>query len=72
MGCYLKNKMGEYVKSIEEAHLELTTNINEAYDYERNPGGGDWSSKNEKIYIEFHYGDEFGDRVHTLETFYNW
>jgi hypothetical protein len=69
MGYYLKNSNGEYVKSIDGAKLVLTKEPSEAYDYAKMPGG-EWSANNEKLYINYHYGKEFGERVKTLTCVY--
>lgn len=65
MGFYLKNIDGEYIKSIEGGNLEFTKDVDEAFNYAEMPGG-EWYANNEKPYIVFHYGDEYGDRVKTL------
>jgi hypothetical protein len=71
-GYLLKNSNNEYLKTLDtaEGKIEFTKEPNEARNYAGRPGGGRWDADNEKEYLTFHFGEEYGDRVETLECVY--
>ena len=73
MNAYLlKNSDGEYLKTLDtaEGKIEFTKEMSEGRNYMGRPGGGRWDADNEKEYLIFHFGQEYGDRVKTLECVY--
>ena len=74
-GYFLINNDGEYLKKLDTANskLEFTTDINEAKNYYNDPGGGQWSSDNERHFLNFHFKDDYGEKVTTLKgTYEEW
>jgi len=71
-GYLLQNSNGEYLKTLDTANstLEFTNEPSEARNYAGRPGGGQWDAENEKQYLEFHFKDEYGDKVTTLHCVY--
>lgn len=69
-GYFLKNNKGEYLKELDTAQgkISFTNDFKEAYNYIGRPGGGAWDADNEKLFIKFHFGEEYGDRVNTLSV----
>lgn len=71
-GYLLQNSNDEYLKTLDTANgkLEFTKEPSEARNYADRPGGGQWDAENEKQYLEFHFKDEYGDKVTTLHCVY--
>jgi hypothetical protein len=71
-GYLLQNSNDEYLKTLDTANgkLEFTKEPSEARNYAGRPGGGQWDAENEKQYLEFHFKDEYGDKVTTLHCVY--
>lgn len=71
-GYFLQNKNGEYLKTLNTAEgvIEFTNDYTEARNYINRPGGGQWDADNEKQYLDFHFADEYGDKVKTLKPVY--
>ena len=71
-GYLLKNKNGEYLKTLDTANskIDFTTNVNEARNYAGRPGGGAWDAENEFQFIKYYFGKEYGDKVNTLKCVY--
>ena len=71
-GYLLQNSNDEYLKTLDTANgkLEFTNEPSEARNYAGRPGGGQWDAENEKQYLEFHFKDEYGDKVTTLHCVY--
>lgn len=67
MKCVLKNPDGVMLKSLDNANttLELTTDVNEAYNYTN----GDWFANSELDFIKFHYGKNY-PQVMTMKSTY--
>lgn len=57
MKCVLKTNDGIMIKSIDTANttLELTTDINEAYNYVN----GEWFAKSELEFLQFHFKKDY-------------
>jgi len=71
-GYLLQNSNEEYLKVLDTANgtIEFTKEPSEARNYIGRPGGGQWDAENEKQYLSFHFGEEYGDRVNTLRCVY--
>ena len=71
-GYFLQNQDNEYLKALNTAEgtVEFTTSLDEACNYKGRPGGGQWDALNEKEFITYHFSDEYGDKVNTLECVY--
>lgn len=71
-GYLLQNSNEEYLKVLDTANgtIEFTKEPSEARNYAGRPGGGQWDAENEKQYLSFHFGEEYGDRVNTLRCVY--
>jgi len=71
-GYFLRNSNDEYLKALDtaEGKIEFTNDFKEARNYIGRPGGGQWDAENEKQYLEFHFGEEYGDRVTSLRCTY--
>jgi len=69
MATFLKNKYSEYVQKIDTKNGKLifTKNKDEAYNYDKRQGGGEWNSNNEREYIINYFQDELGDKVTSLK-----
>ena len=67
----LVNDYGEFVKEIDtyNGKLILTENLDEAFDYNKLPGGGEYNTETYNAFIQHHFKDELGDRVTTLHPF---
>lgn len=72
MGYFLKNSDGEYLSVLDtaEGQLEFTKDLKKARNYAGRPGGGQWDADNEKEYLLFHFGEEYGDKVTSLHCVY--
>jgi hypothetical protein len=73
MGRYLlQNSKEEYLKTLDtaEGKIEFTKEPSEARNYSSRPGGGQWDADNEKQYLVFHFGEEYGERVTSLHCVY--
>ena len=70
-GYFLQNSDNEYLKTLDTANgkLEFTNDVSEAINYINRPGG-QWSADNETIYLNYHYKDEYGDKVTSLHSVY--
>lgn len=71
-GYFLQNINGKYLKVLDTANgkLEFTEDVKEAKNYIERPGGGNWDANNEKAFLDFHFGEEYGDEVKTLASVY--
>lgn len=69
-GYFLKNEKGEYLSKLDGANhkLEFTTDVEKAKNYAGMPGGGFWDAENEQQFIQFHFKDEYKERVTTLKV----
>ena len=67
-GYLLQNSQEEYPKTLDTADgkLAFTKQPSEARNYNGRPGGGRWDADNEKEYLVFHFGEEYGERVTSL------
>lgn len=71
-GYLLQNSNGEYLKTLDtaESKIDFTKDPSEAINYCGRPGGGQWDACNEKIFLDFHFGEEYGERVKSLQCVY--
>ena len=71
-GYLLQNSNDEYLKTLDtaEGKIEFTKEPSEARNYLGRPGGGQWDAENEKQYLDFHFGEEYGERVTSLRCVY--
>ena len=71
-GYFLQNSNEEFLKTLDtaEGKITFTKDFKEARNYIGRPGGGQWDAENEKGYLDFHFGKEYGDRVKTLRCVY--
>jgi len=71
-GYFLQNSDNEYLKTLDGANgvLEFTTDVKEAKNYRGLPGGGQWDAENEKMFLDYHFSKQYGEKVTTLACVY--